>query len=83
MIVGEEEGLIKMIDIKTIYDKYRNGDCIEDRELVYAILFFTDLKDKLEKLGPIFRLSANEVRSVEYGLLVYYQARFDKPFYLA
>ena len=58
-----------------MYEKYVNGDPLTDQEISSGIDFFGDLTWKLDQLGPVFKLSANESRDVLYSLEAYRDAR--------
>ena len=54
--------------IRVIYDAYRNGDVITDRNLIFAYKFFKGLADDLVKCGPVFSLAFQEAYRTERGL---------------
>lgn len=63
------------MEIRPIYDKLRDGGSITDQELDFALLYFTDLRDKLLDLGPVFQLAAMECHSKVHQLNNYKTAR--------
>lgn len=58
-----------------IYQKYHQGDPIDDASLIYGILYFKDLSDKLVKCGPVFKLAFLEAERIYQGLRDYAVAR--------
>lgn len=63
---------------RKVYEKFLNGDPIDDGELKESVTFFKDLSDNLSLLGPVFRLSAIEANRVYLGLDGFRQARERK-----
>jgi len=63
------------MNIKDIYEKYKNGDPISDIELKFGINEFKHLEEQLKELGIVFHLAWKEVFYVLKGLEDYKKAR--------
>lgn len=59
----------------TVYEKFINGDSINDAELTEAASFFEKLEKDLRMVGPIFKLAASEAGRVYQLLYAAQQAR--------
>lgn len=63
------------MDSRTVYDKVINGSPLTDAEVYEGVEHFQRLETDLEQLGPVFRLSAGEVRRVRQQLQMFCNAR--------
>lgn len=61
--------------MKNLYEKFCNGESIDDEQLDEGIRFFYSLTIKLSSLGPVFRLAQNESNRVLIRLQDYHDAR--------
>jgi hypothetical protein len=66
------------MNIRTIYDKYNNGDPISDDEIKFGLKYFKRIESDLSALGPEFKLAANEARRVLYSFQQFDHARREK-----
>lgn len=64
--------------IQRIYDKFRNGDPLTDKELEVGIEHFDQMAKLLNQSGPVFKLAAQESHRVMDGLASYQRARKQK-----
>lgn len=64
--------------MKEIYDKYRDGHSLTNKEVQDGIDFYGDLADKLFKCGDTFRLAAKEALQVYHALYGFRQARSEQ-----
>lgn len=60
---------------RTVYEKYQNGDSINDAELTQAVTFFEKLEKDLRAVGPVFKLAAAEAGRVYSVLHGFQEAR--------
>lgn len=61
------------MNLKVIYDKYKNGDSLSNEEVEFGIEFFGDLADKLFACGDRFHFSAVEANTIHCTLAGYKQ----------
>lgn len=61
--------------MRTIYEKYCNGDSLTDDEVNVGEQHFQKLADQMRALGPPFLLATRELQRVATGLESYRTAR--------
>ena len=67
-------------DSNTVYQKFLKGDPFTDQELVQGIEHFKRLERDLRELGPTFKLQADEVMRVWYGLESFHNERTKRKY---
>lgn len=60
---------------RIVYDKYKRGDSISNKELNEGVKFFFDVSEKLSVMGPVFTLAAHEAAETYWALIGFQEAR--------